>query len=461
MQQGNTPARRTRNGVTGIDSYQTPAAVARSSATPSAQVSDQALQIVRLAISAAHADGAMSDQERAAILDQARIAGVDEIVEQELAQPRPLAEIVAGVNDDTHARHALCACIRHPPRRRTADRRRTYLPGETRATCSGSTRSTVQQLEQNAAQRIDAEPEQLTSRPDPGCGSSEWAGLTDKTRRYDRRQESEAMSDDQWFMAIGGHQVGPVSQDDVVTNLRNGTIDGNTLVFSAGHDELDAAQGRAAARRALSSGGSRGPAGARRRRSCPGRRAHEIDFKIIGSEMQFVEVELDPGESAVAEAGSMMYMTPGITMETVFGDGSAAAAGGVMGALLGAGKRLLTGESLFMTVFTNQGQRQAAGGVRGAVPGKILAMDLKQLGGQLICQKDSFLCAARGVSIGIAFQRQASASACSAVKASSCRSSKATASASCTPAARCIRSISGRADAARRHRLPRRAAADR
>ncbi len=83
--------------------------------------------------------------------------------------------------------------------------------------------------------------------------------------------------------------------------------------------------------------------------------AHEVDFRILGSDMQFVEVELDPGESAVAEAGSMMYMTPGIEMETIFGDGSGAQRSGVMGALLGAGKRLITGESLFMTVFTNQG----------------------------------------------------------------------------------------------------------
>src|SRR4029450_2110800 len=138
----------------------------------------------------------------------------------------------------------------------------------------------------------------------------------------------------------------------------------------------------------------------------PGRRAHEIDFRIIGSEMQFVEVELDPGESAVAEAGAMMYMTPGITMETVFGDGSQQQRSGVMGALLGAGKRLITGESLFMTVFTNQGRGKQPVAFAAPYPGKILAMDLKQLGGQLICQKDSFLCAARGISIGIAFQRK-------------------------------------------------------
>jgi uncharacterized protein (TIGR00266 family) len=121
--------------------------------------------------------------------------------------------------------------------------------------------------------------------------------------------------------------------------------------------------------------------------------------------MQFVEVELDPGESAVAEAGSMMYMTPGIQFETIFGDGSQQRSG-VMGALLGAGKRLITGESLFMTVFTNQGSGKQQVSFAAPYPGKILAMDLTQLGGQLICQKDSFLCAAKGVSIGIAFQRK-------------------------------------------------------
>jgi uncharacterized protein (TIGR00266 family) len=135
--------------------------------------------------------------------------------------------------------------------------------------------------------------------------------------------------------------------------------------------------------------------------------ANQIDFKIFGSEMQFVEVALDPGESAVAEAGAMMFMTSGIRMETIFGDGSSQQQGGLMGALLGAGKRVLTGESLFMTVFTNaapSGQQRVA--FAAPYAGKILPMDLKQLGGQMICQKDSFLCAAKGVSIGIAFQRK-------------------------------------------------------
>jgi uncharacterized protein (TIGR00266 family) len=211
------------------------------------------------------------------------------------------------------------------------------------------------------------------------------------------------MSQDQWFMAIGGHQVGPVSQDDVVTNLRNGTIDGNTLIFGPGLTNWTPLKAVAQFSTFLS--GAPGALPAAPPPIVPGRRAHEIDFRIVGSEMQFVEVELDPGESAVAEAGSMMYMTPGISMETVFGDG-AQQRSGVMGALLGAGKRLITGESLFMTVFTNSGNGKQQVSFAAPYPGKILAMDLKQLGGQLICQKDSFLCAARGVSIGIAFQRR-------------------------------------------------------
>jgi uncharacterized protein (TIGR00266 family) len=213
------------------------------------------------------------------------------------------------------------------------------------------------------------------------------------------------MSQQQWYMAIGGHQVGPVTQDDVVTNLRNGTIDGNTLVFTTGMSNWTPLKGVPALASYVVSGGA--PAPAPPPINPGGRTANEIDFRIVGSEMQFVEVELDPGESAIAEAGSMMYMTPGIGMETVFGDGSQQGrAAGVMGALLGAGKRLLTGESLFMTLFTNGGAGKQQVAFAAPYPGKILAMDLKQLGGELICQKDSFLCAARGVSIGIAFQRR-------------------------------------------------------
>lgn len=132
-----------------------------------------------------------------------------------------------------------------------------------------------------------------------------------------------------------------------------------------------------------------------------------VDYEIKGSEMQFVEVELDPGEAAVGEAGSMMFMDAGIAMDTVFGDGSANQ-GGFFGKLLGAGKRLVTGESLFTTVYTNQASAKQRVAFAAPYPGKIMPMDLRQLGGTLICQKDAFLCAARGVSLGIFFQQKLS-----------------------------------------------------
>jgi len=134
--------------------------------------------------------------------------------------------------------------------------------------------------------------------------------------------------------------------------------------------------------------------------------ADDIDFEIKGQELQFVEIELDPGESAVAEAGAFVWKDASIQMTTVFGDGSADQGGGFMGKLLGAGKRLITGESLFTTVFTHQGSGKARVAFASPTPGAILPIKLDQLGGTLICQKDSFLCAARGVSIGIAFQRR-------------------------------------------------------
>jgi uncharacterized protein (TIGR00266 family) len=130
-----------------------------------------------------------------------------------------------------------------------------------------------------------------------------------------------------------------------------------------------------------------------------------VDYEIKGSEMQFVEVELDPGEAAVGEAGSMMYMDAGIGMDTVFGDGSAQQ-GGIFGKLMGAGKRLITGESLFTTVYTNNARSKQRVAFAAPFPGKILPMDLHRMGGTLICQKDSFLCAARGVSLGIALQQK-------------------------------------------------------
>jgi uncharacterized protein (TIGR00266 family) len=132
----------------------------------------------------------------------------------------------------------------------------------------------------------------------------------------------------------------------------------------------------------------------------------EIDFRVEGQEMQLVECELDPGEAMVGEAGSLMYLDDGIDMDTVFGDGSGAASSGLFGKLLGAGKRLVTGESLFTTVYTNKDSVRRRVAFAAPYPGRIVPVDLKQIGGRLICQKDAFLCAARGVSLGIAFQKR-------------------------------------------------------
>jgi len=134
--------------------------------------------------------------------------------------------------------------------------------------------------------------------------------------------------------------------------------------------------------------------------------ADDIDFEIKGQELQFLEIELDPGESAVAEAGALVWKDGTVEMTTIFGDGSGGANEGFMGKLLGAGKRLVTGESLFTTVFTHQGRGKARVAFASPTPGAILPIKLSDIGGRLICQKDSFLAAARGVSIGVHFQRR-------------------------------------------------------
>jgi uncharacterized protein (TIGR00266 family) len=137
------------------------------------------------------------------------------------------------------------------------------------------------------------------------------------------------------------------------------------------------------------------------------RQNHEIDYKIFGEEMQYVEVELDPNETAIAEPGAFMMMDDGITMETIFGDGSQQQqSGGLLGKLLNAGKRVLVGESLFMTAFTNISTGKGRVSFASPYPGKIIPIDLQQLGNRVICQKDAFLCAAKGVSVGIEFQRR-------------------------------------------------------
>jgi uncharacterized protein (TIGR00266 family) len=132
---------------------------------------------------------------------------------------------------------------------------------------------------------------------------------------------------------------------------------------------------------------------------------HEIDFRIFGEEMQCVEIELDPQETVVAESGAFMYMDDGIKMETIFGDGSKSG-GGFFDKIIGAGKRLLTGESLFMTAFTHTTSGKAKVAFASPYPGKIIPLDLQQLGGKIVCQKDAFLCAAKGVSVGIEWQKK-------------------------------------------------------
>ena len=188
------------------------------------------------------------------------------------------------------------------------------------------------------------------------------------------------MSEAQWYMAVGGQQVGPVNEQDVVNAIKSGSADGTTLVFTTGMDNWTPLRQVDRFRSHLPASAPPPMPAASGRPSGP--RAHEIDYEIVGEDLQFVVVELDPNESVVAEAGALMYMTQGIQMETIFGDGSGTQAKGLMGALLGAGKRILTGESLFMTVFTAQGGRKEKVAFAAPFPGRILAMDLKQLGGE-------------------------------------------------------------------------------
>ncbi|MEP6682446.1 MAG: TIGR00266 family protein [Parafilimonas sp.] len=133
---------------------------------------------------------------------------------------------------------------------------------------------------------------------------------------------------------------------------------------------------------------------------------HEIDYKIFGEELQYVEVELDPNETAVAEPGAFMMMDDGISMQTIFGDGSQQQDNSIMGKLFNAGKRMLVGENLFMTAFTNISSGKKKVSFAAPFTGKVVALNLLELGGKIIAQKDAFLCAAKGVSIGIEFQRK-------------------------------------------------------
>jgi len=201
----------------------------------------------------------------------------------------------------------------------------------------------------------------------------------------------------EWYYAVSGETRGPVTMAELVATLPN--ADGPaTLVYGPGVSDWTEARHVAALVAAMGRGPTAPP-------PPMARRADEIDYEVFGDDMQFVEITLDPSETVIAEAGAMMYMTSDIEMETIFGDASQPEAG-FLGKLVSAGKRVLTGESLFMTAFTATGSRRDRVAFGAPYPGKIVPLHLDQLGGEMLCQKDAFLCAARGVSVGIAFNKR-------------------------------------------------------
>lgn len=203
-----------------------------------------------------------------------------------------------------------------------------------------------------------------------------------------------------WYVAIDGKEQGPFTRDALLAKRAAGEIGPDTWVYSTGMAEWQPLR-RVADLSGLSPGGTPPPPPA------PRLVAHEIEYEIFGEEMQFVEITLDPGEATIAEAGAFMYMDPAIRMETIFGDGSAKeGTQDFLGKLFSAGKRVLTGESLFMTVFGNGGASRQKVAFASPYPGRIIPVDLRQHHGVLMCQKDSFLCAAKGVAVGIAFQKR-------------------------------------------------------
>jgi len=197
----------------------------------------------------------------------------------------------------------------------------------------------------------------------------------------------------QWFLSYDGKQIGPFSVSEARTRVASNK---QGYAWREGFREwIPIAQVQELVAPSPSFAAPPPPLGAH---------SDELEYQIIGSEMQFVEIELDPNESCLAEAGAMMYKDPSIVMEAVFDTGSRGT--GFVDKLLGAGKRVLTGESLFMTQFQNQASRKAKAAFAAPYPGNIIPVHLSNVGGSLICQKDSFLCAARGISIGIYFQKK-------------------------------------------------------
>jgi uncharacterized protein (TIGR00266 family) len=208
---------------------------------------------------------------------------------------------------------------------------------------------------------------------------------------------------DVWFVAVQGQQQGPFGRDEVINGIRSGRFGRDAHVFSQGMDNWIPITSQADFAQAFGGAPSMAPPPPPPRGAAG---AHEIDFELFGEEMQYVEITLDPGEACIAEAGAFMYMDPGIQMQTIFGDGSGQEGGGFMGKLLSAGKRMVTGESLFMTMFGNSAGNRQKVAFASPYPGKIIPIDLRRHGGRVLCEKDAFLCAAKGISVGIAFQRR-------------------------------------------------------
>jgi uncharacterized protein (TIGR00266 family) len=201
-----------------------------------------------------------------------------------------------------------------------------------------------------------------------------------------------------WYAAVDGKQVGPFTLEELREQVASGEVGRKSHVFGPGMSQWEPVTSRPELAGSEAAPPPPPPSGSG---------VHDIEYEIIGEEMQFVEIILDPREACVAEAGSFMYMDPGIEMETIFGDGSAASEGdGLLGKFIGAGKRLLTGESLFMTLFGNTSGGRQKVAFAAPYPGRIIAVDLAGRGGPLLCQKQAFLCAAKGISVGIALQRR-------------------------------------------------------
>ncbi|MDD2465535.1 MAG: TIGR00266 family protein [Desulfobulbus sp.] len=201
-----------------------------------------------------------------------------------------------------------------------------------------------------------------------------------------------------WFVALDGQSLGPFTLQQMLSAIAGGQYNEATIVWRDGFADWMPI-GRVPELQMGQSVPAPPP--------YSGKEAHEIDYTIYGNEMQFVEVELDTHESVISEAGAMMYMHDQIVMETVFGDGSRSSNSGTFfDKMLGAGKRLITGEGLFITMFTYTGAGKGKVAFASPYPGKIIPLDLSKYNGRIICQKDAFLCAAKGVAVGIAFQKK-------------------------------------------------------